>query len=99
MLNKGEGNYCITWQELLTIVRTLEHLLKYCYEYELHLCTDHSAMTGLVSFKNLEGETARWVQCLQNTASHLSIVRAVSTTTLMPFPEDHAEKSVLTAKK
>jgi hypothetical protein len=29
------------------------------------LCTDHSAMTWLLSFRNLEGQTARWVQRLQ----------------------------------
>jgi hypothetical protein len=31
MLNKAERNYCFTWQELLAIVRTMEHFHKYLY--------------------------------------------------------------------
>jgi hypothetical protein len=46
-------------------MRTLEHFHKYLYEQESHLCTDHSALTWLVDFKNLEGEIARWIQHLQ----------------------------------
>jgi hypothetical protein len=65
MLSKVEGNYCITLRELLAIVRTLEHFHKYCYGQELHMCTDRSTMTWRVSFKNLEGEMAQWVQCFQ----------------------------------
>jgi hypothetical protein len=30
-----------------------------------HLRTDHSALTWFVGFKNLEGQTARWIQRLQ----------------------------------
>jgi hypothetical protein len=31
MLNKAERNYCITQQELLATMRTLEHFSKYLY--------------------------------------------------------------------
>jgi hypothetical protein len=65
MLNKAERNYCVTRQELLAIVRALEHLHKYLYGQEFHLRTDHSALTWLMSFRNLEGHTARWIQHLQ----------------------------------
>jgi hypothetical protein len=58
MLNKAERNYCVTRSELLAIVRMLEHFHKYLYGQEFHLCTDHSALTLLMSFKNLEGQTA-----------------------------------------
>jgi hypothetical protein len=64
-LNKAEINYCITQRELLAIVRTLEHFNKCLYGQEFHLCTDHSAFTWLVSFKNLEGQTACRIQRLQ----------------------------------
>jgi hypothetical protein len=40
MLNKGERNYCITQQELLAIMRTLDHFHKYLYRQEFHLRTD-----------------------------------------------------------
>jgi hypothetical protein len=46
-------------------VRTLEHFHKYLYVQEFHLRTDHSALTWLMSFKNLEVQTARWIQRLQ----------------------------------
>jgi hypothetical protein len=44
-------------QELLAIVRILERFHKY-------FCTNNSALTWLMSFKNL-GQTARWMQGLQ----------------------------------
>jgi hypothetical protein len=64
-LNMAERNYCVTRRELLAIVRTLEHFHKYLYRQEFHLRTDHSALTWLLSFKNLEGQTARWIKRLQ----------------------------------
>jgi hypothetical protein len=32
---------------------------------KFHLQTDHSALTWIKGFKNLEGQTARWIQRLQ----------------------------------
>jgi hypothetical protein len=64
-LNKAERNYCVTCRELLAIVKTLEHFHKYLYGQGFHLRTDHSALAWLMSFKNLEGQTARWIQLLQ----------------------------------
>jgi hypothetical protein len=54
-LSKAERNYCITRRELLATVKTLEHFHTYLYGQEFHLRTDHSALTWLMSFKNLEG--------------------------------------------
>jgi hypothetical protein len=64
-LNKAERNYYVTRRELLAIMRTLEHFLKYLCGKQFHLRTDHSALTWLMRFKNLEGLTARWIQRLQ----------------------------------
>jgi hypothetical protein len=55
----------VTCRELLAIVKTLEHFHKYLYGQEFQLLTDHSALTWLLSFRNLEAQTARWVQSLQ----------------------------------
>jgi hypothetical protein len=55
-------------------VRALEHFHKYLYGQEFHLRTDHSPLTWLMSFKNLEGQTTCWIQCLQEynfTSEHL----------------------------
>jgi hypothetical protein len=77
-LSKAERNYYVTRRELLTIVKTREHFHKYLYGQEFHLRTDHSALTWLLSFRNLEGQTARWVQRLQEynfTSEHRQGIR------------------------
>jgi cytoskeleton-associated protein 5 len=60
-LNKEERNYCVTRRELRAMVRALEQFHKYVYGKEFHLCTDHSALTRILSFKNVEGQFARWI--------------------------------------
>jgi hypothetical protein len=62
---KAERNYCVTRRELFAIVRTLEDFHKCLYGQEFDLRTDHCALTWHLSFKNLEGQTARWIQSLQ----------------------------------
>jgi hypothetical protein len=64
-LNKAERNYCVTLRELLAIVRLMEHFHKYLHGQQFHLRTDHSALIWLMRFKNLEGQTARLIQRLQ----------------------------------
>jgi hypothetical protein len=64
-LSKDERNYCMTCQELLATVKTLEHFQKYLYGQEFNLHTDHSALIRLLSFRSLEGQMASWVQHLQ----------------------------------
>jgi hypothetical protein len=64
-LNKAERDYCMTRRELLPIIRTLEHFHKYFYLQAIHMCTDHSALSWVMSFKNLEVQTARCVQRIQ----------------------------------
>jgi hypothetical protein len=98
-LCKAERNYCVTHRELLAIVKTLEHFHKYLYGQELHLRTDHSALMWLLSFRNLEGQTARWVQRLQEynfTSEHRQGTRHTNADDLSsrPCPEEclHCQK-------
>jgi hypothetical protein len=63
--NKAKGNYCATRCKLLANVRTLEHFHKYLYGQGFHLQSDHSALTSLMSFRNLKGQTTCWIQRLQ----------------------------------
>lgn len=63
-LKKAESNYCVT-RQLLATVRTLENFHKYLYGKQFYLPTENSALTWLMSFKNLEGQTARSIQRLQ----------------------------------
>jgi hypothetical protein len=63
-LNKSERNYCVTRRELLATLRELEQFHEYVYGKEFHLCTDHSSLTRILSFKNVEGQSSRWIQHL-----------------------------------
>jgi hypothetical protein len=60
-----DENCCLTQQELQADVKTPEHFHKHLHGQDFHLRTEHSALTWLLSFKNLEGHISRWVQCLQ----------------------------------
>lgn len=64
-LSEAERNYCVTWWELLAVVKTFEHFHRYLYGQELHLHTNHSTLTWLLSFKNRKEKTAHWMQHLQ----------------------------------
>lgn len=55
----------MTRLELLEPVKTLEHFLIYLHVQEFHVRTEHSVLICLLSFRNLEGQTARGVQRLQ----------------------------------
>jgi hypothetical protein len=52
-------------QELLAIMRILEHFHKCLNGLEFHLRTEHYVLTWLMSSNNLKGQTASWIQCLQ----------------------------------
>jgi hypothetical protein len=96
--SKTVRNYCVTWWELLAIVRMLEHLRMYHYGQEFHLCTGHSTLTWLKSFKNLEGQMACWVQC--SIQIHITEPSGwVAQQCWCPFLTTNARRSVLTAKK
>jgi hypothetical protein len=80
-------------------VRTLEYFHKYLYGQEFHLCTEKSALTWLMSFKNIEGQTARWIQHLQKYTFTSSTIKAENTMLSMPSSDNYAKSSVLTATK
>jgi hypothetical protein len=78
---------------------TLERFHKYLYGQDFQLCTNHSALNWLISFKNLKDKPPAGFSAYKNTTSLLSTVKAENTTMPIPFPIDHAEKSVLTVTK
>jgi hypothetical protein len=98
-LNKAERNYCVTRRELLAIVKCLQHLHKYLYGQEFYLRTDHSALTWLMSFKNLEGQTAAGSSACRSITLLPSTVKAESTSMPTLFPDGHAKKDAHTVKK
>ena len=63
-LNKAERNYCITRKELLAGVEAVKRFHHYIYSVETVVRTDHGALIWLMSFKNIEGQMARWFETL-----------------------------------
>ena len=64
-LSKAESNYCVTRRELLAAIKALRRFHPYLYGRAFTLRTDHAALRWLLNFKCPEGQTARWLQELQ----------------------------------
>ena len=65
VLNKAERKYSVTRKELLAVVTFAKHFRSYLLGRRFVLRTDHSALQWLYSFKEPEGQTARWLEMLQ----------------------------------
>ena len=64
VLSSNERNYCVTRRELLAIVWFCEHYKHYLIGRTFTLRTDHGALKWLFSFKQPEGQLARWLERL-----------------------------------
>ena len=64
-LNKAERNYCVTRRELLAVIKAVRRFHPYLYGRAFTLRTDHAALRWLLNFRCSEGQTARWLQELQ----------------------------------
>ena len=64
-LSKAERNYIVTRRELLAIVTFVIHFRQYLLGTTFILRTDHNSLIWLKSFKNPEGQMARWIEKLQ----------------------------------
>jgi len=64
-LSKSERKYCVTRKELLSAVTFIHHFRPYLLGHQFLLRTDHGSLTWLQSFKEPEGQLARWVEQLQ----------------------------------
>lgn len=65
VLGKSERNYCVTRRELLAIIDSLKSFHHYLYGRKFVIRTDHISLRWLMSFKNLEGQMARWLERIQ----------------------------------
>ena len=61
-MSRPERQYCVTRRELLAVV---QHFHPYLYGRHFTIRTDHAALRWLLSFRSPEGQTARWLECLQ----------------------------------
>jgi hypothetical protein len=64
--NKAEHRYCVTCRELLAMVAAIKHLKYYLCGRPFTVRTDHSALQWLMSFREPEGQVARWIETLQS---------------------------------
>ena len=64
-LNKPERNYCVTRKELLAVIASIAQFHHYLYGRRFIVRSDHASLQWLMNFKQPEGQTARWLQKLQ----------------------------------
>ena len=64
-LNEHERNYCTTRLEMLALVTYVDHFRYYLLGRRFCLRTDHHSLTWLMSFKEPQGQVARWLERLQ----------------------------------
>ena len=65
-LTKEERRYCVTRRELLAVMAAVRHLKYYICGVAFVVRTDHAALQWLLSFKEPEGQIARWLEELQS---------------------------------
>ena len=64
-LSKPERNYYTTRQELVAIVKAIDHFHPFLYGQKFTIRTNHASLQWLLNFKNPEGQIARWLDKLQ----------------------------------
>jgi hypothetical protein len=63
-LSAAEVNYSVTRKELLAVIKSVKHFRHYLYGRKFTLRTDHGSLRWLASFKQPEGQVARWIEFL-----------------------------------
>ena len=64
-LTKAERRYSVTRLEMLAVVTFMRHFRHYLLGRHFVLRTDHSSLKWLHSFKEPEGQIARWLESVQ----------------------------------
>ena len=63
-LDRQQQRYCITRKELLAAVTFIHQFRHYHLGQEFELRTDHNSLRWLFSFKDPQGQMARWLEVL-----------------------------------
>ena len=64
-LHRHERNYCATRLEMLALVDFIDHFRYYLLGRKFLVRTNHHALRWLMSFRQPEGQVARWLERLQ----------------------------------
>ena len=64
-MNEQEKNYCGTRLEMLALVNYMDHFCYYLVGQKYRLRTDNHSLVWLMSFKEPQGQVARWLGRLQ----------------------------------
>ena len=64
-MNEHEKNYCATRLEMLALVTYMDHFSYFLLGRKFRLRTDHHSLVWLMSFKEPQGQVARWLGRLQ----------------------------------
>ena len=67
-LTKAEKKYSVNRKELLPLVFFMKYFRYYLYGRHFIARTDHSALQWIRSFKEPEGQVARWLEELDSTS-------------------------------
>ena len=65
VLTKQERRYCVTRRELLAVVHFIKYFRHYLVGRRFTLRTDHASLKWVKSFKEPEGQVARWLEVLE----------------------------------
>ena len=63
-LSQVQRRYCTTRKELLSLVTFLNHFRFYLLGRYFLVRTDHNSLIWLMSFRNIEGQLARWLEAI-----------------------------------
>ncbi|KAJ7986814.1 hypothetical protein DPEC_G00332290 [Dallia pectoralis] len=63
--SRPEKNYCVTRRELLAVVESVNQFKHYLCGLKFLIRTDHASLKWLLSFREPEGQVARWIERLQ----------------------------------
>ena len=64
-LSKPERRYCVTRNELLSVVTFIRYFRSFLLGQKFTLRTDHGSLTWLSKFKQPKGQLARWIEKLK----------------------------------